>query len=93
MRSIFLAIAILASTPAMAADAPSGNTAAAAFKTGDWMRDVDGRRIGKVSNVNQDGSAKVIFESRIITVPGPTLNMVDGKLATSLSVRELRDLR
>lgn len=45
----------------------------------------DGARIGAVYRVSDDGSAQVIIDGKMVTIPASTLSSNDGKLTTSLS--------
>lgn len=49
----------------------------------------DGKRIGIVYRVIADGSAQVIVNGKLVTIPASTLTAVDGKQQTSLSKKEL----
>ena len=49
----------------------------------------DGRRIGRVMRLTADGSPRVIFASRIVTIPASTLTRADGRLVTSLTRAEV----
>jgi hypothetical protein len=45
----------------------------------------DGARLGAVYRVGADGSAQVIIDGKMVTVPASTLSVTDGKLTTNLS--------
>ncbi|MGE3690844.1 MAG: hypothetical protein AB7F98_05640 [Novosphingobium sp.] len=49
----------------------------------------DGNRIAAVYRVRSNGDAELILNSKLVTVPAATLSLVDGKLATSLTKKEL----
>ena len=53
----------------------------------------NGARLGAVYRVTGDGSAQLIVDGKMVTVPASTLSVVDGKLKTSLSKTEVRKLR
>ena len=53
----------------------------------------NGSRLGAVYRVTDDGSAQVIVDGKMVTVPANTLSVTDGKLVTSLSKAEVRKLR
>lgn len=53
----------------------------------------NGARLGAVYRVTQDGSAQLIVDGKMVTVPASTLSVVDGKLTTSLSKSEVSKLR
>jgi hypothetical protein len=52
----------------------------------------DGHRLGAVYKVADDGSAELIFNRKLVTIPADTLSDVSGKLTTSLTRREVYDL-
>ncbi|MFC3172682.1 hypothetical protein ACFOD9_00305 [Novosphingobium bradum] len=88
MRIAILALALVAGTPALA-DAP----AATQVKAGAMLRDATGARITAISRVNTDGSIGVIVESKFITIPADKVSVVDGKVVTKLTKREIISLR
>jgi hypothetical protein len=45
----------------------------------------NGARLGAVYRVIADGSAQLIIDGKMVTVPANTLSSVDGKLTTSLT--------
>ncbi len=49
----------------------------------------DGKRIASIYRVRANGDAELILDSKLVVVPASTLNVVDGKIATSLTKREL----
>ena len=53
----------------------------------------NGARLGAVYRVTGDGSAQLIVDGKMVTVPASTLSVVDGTLTTSLSKTEVRKLR
>jgi hypothetical protein len=53
----------------------------------------NGARLGAVYRVTEDGSAQVIVDGKMVTIPADTLSVTDGKLVTSLSKAEVRKLR
>ncbi len=91
MRSAFIALALLASTPVFAAD--TAPAAQAEVKTGAMLRDSNNYRLGAISRVNADGSVGLIIDSRFVTIPADTLSVVDGKVVTRLTKREVIGLR
>lgn len=86
-----LALALALATPAVAADT-SGSTQEISAKRGQSLYDVNGRKVGEVIRVLADGSVKVIYDQRAVTVSGTTLSTADGKLKTSLTWTDLRKL-
>lgn len=53
----------------------------------------NGARLGAVYRVTDDGSAQVIIDGKMVTVPAATLSVVEGKLTTTLSKSEVRKLK
>jgi hypothetical protein len=53
----------------------------------------NGSRLGAVYRVGADGSAQIIIDGKLVTIPASTLSNVDGKLTTSLSKSEVLALR
>jgi hypothetical protein len=53
----------------------------------------NGARLGAVYRVTGDGSAQLIVDGKMVTVPASTLTVEDGTLKTSLSKTEVRKLR
>jgi hypothetical protein len=48
-----------------------------------------GTRLGIVYKVTQDGSAQIIFEGKLITIPASTITETAGRLETSLTKNQL----
>ena len=57
--------------------------------TYEQLVDATGGRLAPVYRVGADGSASIILDGRMVTIPGSTLSVADGKLKTSLSKREV----
>jgi hypothetical protein len=78
---------------AFAAAAPEGAPAAAVAVKGKMLVGANGARLGPVYRVGSDGSAQIIIDGKMVTIPASTLSVVDGKLMTSLSKSEVLALR
>lgn len=52
-----------------------------------------GERLGAVYRVSADGSAQLIMDGKMVTVPASTISVVDGKLTTSMSKSDVNKLR
>jgi hypothetical protein len=78
----------LATFTATAQNASSAATAAVAEK-GKMLVSSNGSRLGTVYRVGPDGSAEIIIDGKLVSVPAATLSSVDGKLTTSLSKSEI----
>jgi hypothetical protein len=90
VRNIWLAtlVCVLGTAAAVAQDqAPAGAAA-----KGQILVASNGARLGAVYRVGADGSAQMIIDGRMVTVPASTLSTVDGKLMTSLSKSEVLGL-
>lgn len=60
-------------------------------KSGNTLRDVDGRRVGTVDTIRKaDGYVTVIADMKLLRVPMATLKMGPKGLMTTLKVSELR---
>lgn len=63
--------------------------APAEVNAGQMLYSANGKRIAKIYRVNEEGNPQVIMDGRLITIPASTLTVVDGKVATSLSKRDV----
>jgi orotidine-5'-phosphate decarboxylase len=48
-----------------------------------------GTRLGVVYKVTQDGSAQIILDGKLVTIPATTLSEAAGRLETSLTKNQL----
>jgi hypothetical protein len=91
-RSWIIVLMCAFATVTFAAQAPSiaeaATTAAVAVK-GKMLVGANGARLGPVYRVTDDGSAQIIIDGKLVTIPAATISMVDGKLTTSLSKSEV----
>jgi len=83
MKKLILALALAAAavSPAMAE-----------IKKGGYLFDVDGRRIGQIDRVLENGNVWVIYGGEIKTVPAASVSEVNGKATTSLKRADIRKL-
>lgn len=81
----FVALMCAATAPALAQQAVA--------EKGKMLIAANGTRLGSVYRVGADGSAQVIIDGKMVTVPASTLSEADGKLTTSLSKNEVLALR
>ncbi len=79
-----LLVSLLVTAPALAQSAVATTSAHAAAKEGQMLIDADGRRLALIDRVDGDGSAEIIIEGHVATIPATTLSMVNGRLMTSL---------
>jgi hypothetical protein len=68
--------------------AGAAGTAAVAEK-GQMVVASNGARLGTVYRVSTDGSAQIIIDGKLVTIPASTLSNVDGKLTTNLTKSEV----
>ena len=78
----------LATFTASAQNTSHAATAAVAEK-GKILVSSNGSRLGAVYRVGPDGSAEIIIDGKLVSVPASTLSNVDGRLTTSLSKSEI----
>jgi hypothetical protein len=91
MKKLFMLIAMaitLAQFNAIAHGAENGTAAA-----GMPLRSQDGHSLGTIYKVAEDGSAKVIVEGRLVTLPVATLHAEGGTVTTTLSKSEVYRLK
>jgi hypothetical protein len=90
MRKTTWFVALTCALATLTAAAQSTNSAAEKGKT---VVSSNGSRLGTVYRVGPDGSAQIIIDGKLVTIPASTLTSVDGKLTTSLSKSEVLALR
>lgn len=56
---------------------------------GKMLYGAGGSRLGTIMRVTQDGSAQIIIDGKMVTVPASSLSAVEGKVTTSLSKNEV----
>lgn len=71
------------------AGAEAVSAAPAAATTGKMLYGPDGHRIASVYRVRPNGDAELILDGKLVTVPATSLTVTEGKLATSLTKREI----
>jgi hypothetical protein len=81
---------VLVTATAAAQQAPSTQVASATVADkGKMVLASNGARLGAVYRVGPDGSAQMIIDGKMVTIPASTLSSADGKLTTSLSKSEV----
>lgn len=85
---LMCAFATVAFTAPQRSTAEATTTAAVAVK-GQMLISANGARLGAVNRVLADGSAQIIIDGKLVTIPIATLSTVNGKLTTSLSKSEV----
>ena len=83
--SLFVALAAVVVTSAAMAQDPGSAVA----EKGKMLVTANGSRLAPVYRVGADGSAQIILDGKMVTVPATTLSSVDGKLTTSLTKSEV----
>ncbi|AHE51897.1 hypothetical protein [Sphingomonas sanxanigenens] len=86
MRFFVVALALALSAAPALAEPPAATTGA-------MLRDANHVRLGRVDQVRPDGSVSLIVGSKFVVVPASTLSVVDGKLTTSLTKKEIGDIK
>jgi hypothetical protein len=56
---------------------------------GSMMVAANGARLAPVYRVGPDGSAQLIIEGKLVTIPAATISMAGGKLTTTLTKSEV----
>lgn len=84
-KSLVALLFVLSSFSAAAQSSPATE--------GKMLLTANGSRLGAVYRVTDDGSAQVIVDGKMVTIPAHTLSLNDGKLMTSLTKAEIRKLR
>jgi hypothetical protein len=79
-----LSVTLCAVSPEAAAETPV---------KGSMLLAANGARLAPVYRVGPDGSAQIILDGKMVTVPAATLSMTGGKLTTSLTKNEVLALR
>ena len=77
--------------PAVRADTPAEATTVVA--KGVMLFSADGSRLGAVYRVTNDGSAQIIIDAKMVTVPVATISAKEGKLITTLKKAQVISLR
>lgn len=84
-----VSIALAAVAPQVALAQDSAPAADVASFNGKTLYTTSGQRVGSIINVTISGIPQVVLAGKVRSVPAESLSVVDGKLATSLSKKEL----
>jgi hypothetical protein len=84
-------LSVFAMSPMVRAQTPV--EAAAVVTKGAMLFSADGSRLGAVHRVTNDGSAQIIIDTRMVTVPVATISTKEGKLITNLKKAQVIGLR
>ena len=90
---LVLCAVVLPAAAQAPADAPAAPAAAAVAEKGKMLTAANGARLGAVYRVGPDGSAQIIIDGKLVTVPANTISISNGKLMTSLTKSEVLSLR
>jgi hypothetical protein len=82
--TLSLLLATLIVSAATAVQGAAATPTAPVAVPGKMLNDANGGRLALVDRVDQDGSAEIIIDGRLVTVPAATLSVVGGRLMTSL---------
>jgi len=83
-----LLVTMFAAAPALAQQAQASAPHAAA-KVGEMIVYASGGRLAPVDRVDDDGSAEVIVDGRVVTIPAATLSMANGHLTTNMTKSQI----
>ncbi len=81
---LLAAVAAPVGAPALA----QASTATITRNTPLW--DANGKRVGTIKRVHDDGSVSLIVGEKMVRVPAWTLDSADGKLTTSMTYKDLK---
>ncbi len=87
--SVVPATVFAAETQPVKAAAEAVAAPSVAINAGKMLYGPDGRRIASVYRVSANGDAQLIIDGRLLTVPASTLSEANGKVATSLTKKEI----
>jgi hypothetical protein len=86
----FVAVMCVVIALSAAAQGTSAQAAQAVVaEKGKMLVTANGARLAPVYRVAADGSAQIILDGKMVTVPASTLSSVEGKLTTSLTKSEV----
>jgi hypothetical protein len=71
------------------ASSAEGTAAPVSAVKGSMLISANGSRLAQVYRVGPDGSAQIIIDGKLVTVPAASLSLSGGKLTTSLTKSEV----
>lgn len=83
-------ISLLAAAPLALSGTGLAAQDAAAVRAGKLIYSGDGKLLGPINRVTEDGSAQVILDGKLVTIPATTIADANGKVTTSISKSDLR---
>ncbi len=84
MRKLVV-LCILGMAVAQAEESSQAASLSTPAAQGTMLYSQDGHRLGAVYKVGEDGSARLILEGKVVTIPADSLSDVGGKLTTTLT--------
>lgn len=81
--------AYLVAVGAFAVSSIAAQAADTAAAKGKMLYGAGGSRLGTITRVTQDGSAQIIIDGKLVTVPASSISAVEGKIATTLTKNEV----
>jgi len=95
IRPVLLAAAFALAAPlsAQTVDTPGAVSTTEEVKVGRTLRDANNARLGRIDRVNADGSVRIIFDTRFVTIPADTISVSGDTPTTSLSRRDVARIR
>jgi hypothetical protein len=75
--------------PPSSSSPQEGAAAPVSAVKGSMLISANGSRLAQVYRIGPDGSAQIIIDGKLVTVPAATLSMSGGKLTTSLTKSEV----
>jgi hypothetical protein len=89
VKKPWLVVVMCAFVLPAAAQAPSEVPQVAVAEKGKILVAANGSRLGPINRIGADGSAQVIVDGRLVSIPASTLSSMNGKLTTSLTKKEV----
>jgi hypothetical protein len=83
-------ISLLAAVPLALSGTGLAAQGAAAATAGKLIYSGDGKLLGPINRVTEDGNVQVILDGKLVTIPATTVSDAGGKVTTSLSKSDLR---
>lgn len=91
--SVSLAPAAVAATEASQSVQAPVEVAAVSVNAGRMIYGPNGQRIAPAYRVTSEGTVQVILNGKLVNIPSSTLSEVNGKIATSLTKKDLSRAR
>jgi len=92
LASLSLAPAAMATESSQSVQAPA-EAGPVSVNAGRMIYGPNGQRIAPAYRVTSEGTVQVILNGKLVNIPSSTLSEVNGKVATSLSKKDLSKAR